>query len=92
MSSFFFLPYEVISMKQTKKTLKKFSTATLETINRLSPDELETHGIIQAVRVSGYICPICGSGDGSHGTGMEHNKKIETYTSFVNAVDRKKFF
>lgn len=70
-------------MKQIKKPLKKFSTTTIERINRLEPEELETHGIIEPARVSGYICPICGSGDGSHGTGMEHNKKIETHTSFT---------
>ena len=70
-------------MKQTTKPLKKFSTTTIERINRLEPEELEAHGIIEPARVSGYICPICGSGDGSHGTGMEHNKKIETHTSFT---------
>ena len=68
-------------MKQHQRQLKKFSTATLETINRLSSDELETHGIIQAARVSGYICPICSSGDGSNGTGMTQNPKIENHTS-----------
>ena len=81
MSSFFFLPHEVIFMKQHQRQLKKFSAATLETINRLSPDELETHGIIQSARVSGYICPLCSSGDGSNGTGMTQNPKIENYTS-----------
>ena len=68
-------------MKQHQNQLKKFSTTTLETINRLSPDELETHGIIQAARVLGYICPLCGSGDGSNGTGMTQNPKIESHTS-----------
>ena len=70
-------------MKQTNKPLKKFSTATIDRINRLEPENLEAHGIIQPARVSGYICPICGSGEGSHGTGMVHNKKIETHTSFT---------
>ena len=64
-----------------KKQFKKISAATLETINRLSPDELETNGIIQSARVSGYICPLCSSGDGSHGTGMTQNPKIENHTS-----------
>ncbi|MBR0288222.1 MAG: hypothetical protein IJQ82_04530, partial [Selenomonadaceae bacterium] len=68
-------------MKQHQRQLKKFSASTLETINHLSPDELETHGIIQSARVSGYICPLCGSGDGSHGTGMTQNPKIENHTS-----------
>ncbi|MBQ6296654.1 MAG: toprim domain-containing protein [Selenomonadaceae bacterium] len=70
-------------MKQTKKQIKKISTATIETINRLSPDELEAHDIIQRARASGYVCPLCGSGEGSHGTGMALNKKIETHTSFT---------
>ena len=81
MSSFFFSPYEVIFMKQHQRQLKKFSAATLETINRLSPDELEAHGIIQPARVSGYVCLLCGSGDGSHGTGITQNPKIEKRTS-----------
>ena len=68
-------------MKQTKKTLKKFSATTLEAISHISPEELETHGIIQSARVSGYICPLCGSGEGSHGTGMTQNPKIENHTS-----------
>ena len=77
-------------MKQINKPLKKFSTDTIDRINRLKPEELEAHGIIQPARVKGYVCPLCGFRDDSHGTGMEHNKKIETHTSFVNAVDRKK--
>ena len=81
MSSFFFLPHEVIFMKQHQRQLKKFSDSTLEAINCLSPDELETNRIIQSARVSGYICPICSSGDGSHGTGMTQNPKIENHTS-----------
>ena len=68
-------------MKQRQKKLKKFSASTIEVINRLSPDELETHGIIQSARVSGYVCPLCGSGDGSNGTGMTQNPKIESHTS-----------
>ena len=60
-----------------KKQFKKFSAATLETINRLSTNELETHGIIQSARASGFVCPLCGSGEGSHGTGMTQNPKAE---------------
>ena len=70
-------------MKQTKKQIKKISAATIETINHLSPDELEAHDIIQRARTSGYVCPLCGSGEGSHGTGMVHNKRIESHTSFT---------
>ena len=63
--------------------MQQFSKATLEAISRISPDILEEHGIIQPARVSGYVCPICGSGEGSHGTGMEYNAKIESHTSFT---------
>lgn len=41
-----------------------------KTINQLSPEELERAGIIAAARKSGYICPHCGNGTGSDGTGM----------------------
>lgn len=60
-----------------------FSKSTLDRIQKLSPDELVAHGVIQPARVSGYICPICGSGEGSHGTGMKHNEKVKTHTSFT---------
>lgn len=63
--------------------MAKISKATLDRINQLSPDVLVEHSIVQPARVSGYICPICGSGSGDHGTGMEHNKKIESHTSFT---------
>ena len=62
-------------MKQTKKQIKKISTATIETINRISPDELEAHDIIQRASASGYVCPLCGSGEGSHGTGNGSQQK-----------------
>ena len=38
-------------MKQHQRQLKKFSASTIEAINHLSPDELETHGIIQSARI-----------------------------------------
>lgn len=63
--------------------MQKFSDTTLAKLGKLSPDELVAHGVIQPARVSGYICPICGSGDGKNGTGMKHNEKIETHTSFT---------
>ena len=72
-----------VTKPRGKKQIKKISTATIETINRLSPDELEAHDIIQRARASGYVCPLCGSGEGSHGTGMVHNKKTESHTSFT---------
>lgn len=71
--------------------MKKISKATIERINQLSPDELVAHGIIQHARVSGFVCPICGSGEGSHGTGIEHNKKIETHTSFTCRAGKHSF-
>ena len=60
-------------MKQ-QRLLKKISAETLETINRISTDELETHGIIQSARASGYFCPLCNSGAGSHGTGKSQSR------------------
>ena len=63
--------------------IKKISSYTIERVGLISPDELESHGIIQRARVSGYICPLCGSGSGSKGTGMEYNKKVEDHTSFT---------
>ena len=63
--------------------MQKFSYTTLAKLGKLTPDELVAHGVIQPARVSGYICPICGSGDGKNGTGMMHNEKIETHTSFT---------
>lgn len=71
--------------------MKKISAATLERINQLSPDELVAHGIIQPARVSGFICPICGSGEGSHGTGITHNAKIESHTSFTCHAGKHSF-
>ena len=63
--------------------MMKISKATIEAINNLSPAILEEHGIITPARVSGYLCPICSSGSGAHGTGMVHNTKIESHTSFT---------
>ena len=63
--------------------MPKISKPTLDRINQLSPDVLVENGIIEPARVSGYVCPICGSGSGEHGTGMEHNAKIESHTSFT---------
>ena len=62
---------------------KKVSERTIEKINSLTPDELVKHGVLQPARVSGFICPLCGSGGGPKGTGMQHNKKIADHTSFT---------
>lgn len=44
---------------------------TKEAINEQQPDFLERD------RKNGYICPICGSGSGKHGTGIVKNPKSE---------------
>ena len=89
MSSFSFPPSKEVNhmdqptnTNQASKPFQKISAATIEAINRLAPDALEAHGIIQRARVSGFVCPTCGSGEGSHGTGMTLNKKSATHTSF----------
>lgn len=49
--------------------MRKISKATIAAINRITPTELENHGMIQKAH-SGYICPECGNGSGSDGTGF----------------------
>jgi len=49
---------------------KKLSKATIDAISRISPDELEAHGVIVKANVSGYCCPMCGNGTGDSGTGI----------------------
>lgn len=63
--------------------IKKISRYTIERVGLISPDELEAHGIIRRARVSGYICPLCNSGGGPNGTGMEYNKTVTDHTSFT---------
>ena len=50
---------------------KFISPETIDTINQLSPETLEAHGVIQKARSSGYICPECGNGSGKDGTGIK---------------------
>ena len=71
------------AQKNQTSIIKKISQYTIEQVGLISPDELEAHGIIQRARVSGYICPLCGSGNGPKGTGMEYNKTIKDHTSFT---------
>lgn len=67
----------------TTTQIRKISRYTIEQIGLISPDALESHGIIRRARVSGYICPLCGSGGGPNGTGMEYNKTVTDHTSFT---------
>lgn len=60
---------------------RRISADTITKINRISPDDLIEHGIIQRSSRSGYDCP-CGNGTGAHGTGMELNPKVPNKTSF----------
>ena len=50
--------------------MKKISKKTIAAINNLSPTEFENRGIQQA-QVKGVICPHCGNGSGSDGTGVD---------------------
>ena len=49
--------------------MRKISKATIRAINRIKPSELEQHGALQKAN-TGYICPECGNGSGSDGTGF----------------------
>lgn len=56
--------------------MKKISKATITAINRLSPAELESRGILEKAKY-GSICPFCGNGAGSDGTGITPIKNRE---------------
>lgn len=56
--------------------MKKISKATIAAINQLSPDELEKRGVLEKARY-GSICPFCGNGSGSDGTGITPIKNCE---------------
>lgn len=64
--------------------MKKISQRTIETINRLTPEQLESRDAIARARNGGYLCPNpdCTNGSGKHGTGVSPNKKVENYTSW----------
>ena len=68
--------------RQTHSALKKISKSTLTAISKLTPEQLEEHGIITPARTSGFLCPNCGNGSSSKGTGMTVNPKIEAATVF----------
>lgn len=79
------LPDENKNSSQTNQThiIKRISRYTIETMGLISAEDLEAHGIIRRAKVSGYVCPICGSGSGPNGTGMEYNKTVTDHTSFT---------
>lgn len=55
----------------------------LAEINNLKPDQLVAAGVLDPDKSGrGYCCPLCHSGTGKNGTGMEHNKEVENHTSF----------
>ena len=62
--------------------MKKISKATIAAINRLSPDKLEKHSVLEKARY-GHICPYpdCQNGAGHDGTGISPIKGEEN--SFV---------
>ena len=51
--------------------MKKISKTTMTAINRLSANTLEEQGVLIRARNSGYICPLCGNGEGKDGTGIK---------------------
>lgn len=64
--------------------MKKISRRTIETINRLTPEQLESRDAIARARNGGYLCPNpdCTNGTGKHGTGITPNPKVESHTSW----------
>ena len=56
--------------------MKKISKATIAAINRLSAAELESRGVLEKAKY-GSICPFCGNGSGSDGTGITPIKNRE---------------
>ena len=62
---------------KTNSLQKIISKKTLATINHITPDELEAHGVIESARTSGFICPNCGNGTGSKGTGISQIPNID---------------
>lgn len=41
-----------------------------EQINEITPNELESSGVLEKARSSGWVCPNCGNGNGESGTGL----------------------
>ena len=64
----------------TTATRRKISSRTIRTINGLTADVLEEHGIIEPAKNGGYICVFCANGAGRDGTGIHPSKKIEDWT------------
>jgi|GEM_PF-3137858 len=53
----------------------------IERIKLLAPETLESYGVVQRARKSGYICPFCRDGTGEDGTGME-TKLLDGFQSW----------
>ena len=58
--------------------MKKFDNLKDE-LKRITPAEMEMHGIIQAAKNGGYICPACGNGQGDDGTGINPGELANGY-------------
>ena len=54
------------------------SNETKSAISALEPATLEAHGVIQKAK-TGYICPLCGNGEGKDGTGIDLHEVNGTY-------------
>ena len=73
---------ELIYDSQTERSRQKISSNTIRSINRLEPEVLEEHGVIERARNGGWICKFCGNGEGSSGTGVQPNPKVQGFTSW----------
>lgn len=53
--------------------MKKISDRTIDEINKLSPDDLSAHGVLNLVdgKTNEYVCPNCNNGAGQDATGIK---------------------
>lgn len=60
------------------------SQFTVSEVKKLSADELVAHGALRLVegKADEYICPICGNGEGSDGTGIKPNPTATEHTGW----------
>lgn len=47
-------------------------------IHALTPDALESRGVLTKAK-KGYVCPLCGNGEGKDGTGIDFHEKNGAY-------------
>ncbi len=52
----------------------------------LTPADLESRGVIQKAKNSGYICPFCKSGEGKKGTGLTYSTQFKEYTCWSEST------